>query len=120
MVMLPALVGIIPVLASAGIRTRVRSYFVLLLLAQSCVTGAIVAHDLFVLVLFWSAATVPRALLILGWGGPRREAAAWRPAGYWGPGTVALVLAVGGICVATDATRFDMDVGLRAARGSRA
>src|SRR5216683_999910 len=81
MVMLSALVGIISVLASSGIRTRVRSYFVLLLLTQSCVTGAIVAHDLFVLVLFWSAATVPLALLILGWGGPRREAAAWRLAG---------------------------------------
>src|SRR5260370_35063268 len=105
MVMLPALVGIIPVLASAGIRTRVRSYFVLLLLAQSCVTGAIVAHDLFVLVLFWSAATVPLALLILGWGGPRREAAAWRLAGYWGAGTVPLVLAVAALYSATGPSR---------------
>src|SRR5260370_6652350 len=110
MVMLPALVGIIPVLASAGIRTRVRSYFVLLLLAQSCVTGAIVAHDLFVLVLFWSAATVPLALLILGWGGPRREAAAWRLAGYWGAGTVALVLAAARILVAARAARVGMGI----------
>src|SRR5438046_2821803 len=99
MLMLSALVGIISVLASTGIRTRVRSYFALLLLAQSCVTGAIAAHDLFVLVLFWSAATVPLALLILGWGGPRRDAAAWRLVGYWGAGTVALVLAVAGITV---------------------
>src|SRR5439155_13445564 len=90
MLMLPALVGIISVLASTGIRTRVRSYFALLLLAQSCVTGAIAAHDLFVLVLFWSAATVPLALLILGWGGPRRDAAAWRLVGDGGAGTVAL------------------------------
>src|SRR6266446_4415288 len=120
MVMLSALVGIISVLAVTGIHTRVRSYFVLLLLAQSCVTGAIVAHDLFVLVLFWSAATVPLALLILGWGGPRREAAAWRLAGYWGAGTVALVWAVAGIYVATGATSFDMDVVLKAPLGARA
>jgi len=120
MVMLSALVGIISVLASSGIRTRVRSYFVLLLLTQSCVTGAIVAHDLFVLVLFWSAATVPLALLILGWGGPRRETAAWRLAGYWGAGTVALVLAVAAIYVATGATSFDMDVALKAPLGARA
>jgi NADH:ubiquinone oxidoreductase subunit 4 (subunit M) len=98
----------------------VRSYFVLLLLTQSCVTGAIVAHDLFVLVLFWSAATVPLALLILGWGGPRREVAAWRLTGYWGAGTVALVLAVAGIYVATGATSFDMDVVLKAPLGARA
>ena len=94
--MLSGLIGIISVLASIGIRERVRSYFALLLLTQACVTGAIVAHDLFVLVLFWSAATVPLALLILGWGGPRRESAAWRLVGYWGVGTVALVLAVHG------------------------
>jgi NADH:ubiquinone oxidoreductase subunit 4 (subunit M) len=30
--------------------------------------------------------------LILGWGGPRREAAAWRIAGYWG--LAALLVAV--------------------------
>ncbi|TMG28168.1 MAG: hypothetical protein E6H97_05490 [Chloroflexi bacterium] len=120
MLMLSALVGIISVLASTGIRTRVRSYFALLLLAQSCVTGAIAAHDLFVLVLFWSAATVPLALLILGWGGPRRDAAAWRLVGYWGAGTVALVLAVAGIYVATGGTSFDMEVVLKAPLGARA
>jgi NADH-quinone oxidoreductase subunit M len=120
MLMLSALVGIISVLASAGIRTRVRSYFALLLLTQSCVTGAIAAHDLFVLVLFWSAAIVPVALLILGWGGPRREAAAWRLVGYWGAGSVALVLAVAGIYVATGGTSFDMDVVLKTPFGARA
>src|SRR5207249_5499828 len=119
MLMLSALVGIISVLASTGIRTRVRSYFALLL-AQSCVTGAIAAHDLFVLVLFWSAATVPLALLILGWGGPRRDAAAWRLVGYWGAGTVALLLAVAGIYVATGGTSFDMEVVLKAPLGARA
>jgi len=120
MLMLSALIGIISVLASTGIRTRVRSYFALLLLTQACVTGAIAAHDLFVLVLFWSAATVPLALLILGWGGPRRETAAWRLVGYWGAGTVALVLAVGGIYVATGAKSFDMDVVLKTPVGARA
>src|SRR2546423_5273515 len=120
MVMLSALVGIISVLASTGIRTRVRSYFALLLLTQSCVTGAIAAHDLFVLVLFWSAATVPLALLILGWGGPRRDAAAWRLVGYWGAGTVALVLAVAGGYIATRAPSFHMDGVLKAPLGAPA
>ncbi|HET7465540.1 MAG TPA: NADH-quinone oxidoreductase subunit M [Candidatus Dormibacteraeota bacterium] len=120
MLMLSALIGIIAVLASLGIRTRVRAYFALLLLTQACVTGAIAAHDLFVLVLFWSAATVPLALLILGWGGPRREAAAWRLVGYWGAGTLALVLAVVGLYVASGGTSFDMDVVLKNPIGPRA
>src|SRR4029077_1204816 len=85
-----------------------------------CVTGAIAAHDLFVLVLFWSAATVPIALLVLGWGGPRRESAAWRLVAYWGAGSVVLVLAVMGIYVASGASSFDMDVALKSAQGARA
>jgi proton-translocating NADH-quinone oxidoreductase chain M len=120
LVVLSGLIGIISVLASTGIRERVRSYFALLLLAQACVTGAIAAHDLFVLVLFWSAATVPICLLVLGWGGPRREAAAWRLAAYWGAGSLVLVLAVMGIYVASGATSFDMDVALKSALGPRA
>jgi proton-translocating NADH-quinone oxidoreductase chain M len=120
MLVLSGLIGIISVLASIGIRERVRSYFALLLLAQACVTGAIAAHDLFVLVLFWSAATVPIALLVLGWGGPRRESAAWRLAAYWGAGSVVLVLAVMGIYVASGASSFDMDVALKSALGARA
>jgi proton-translocating NADH-quinone oxidoreductase chain M len=120
MLMLSALVGIIAVLASVGVRTRVRAYFALLLIAQACVTGAIAAHDLFVLVLFWSAATVPLALLILGWGGPRRESAAWRLVGYWGAGSLVLVLAVVGIYVAAGGTSFDMDVVLKAPLSARA
>ena len=120
LVVLSGLIGIISVLASIGIRERVRSYFALLLLAQACVTGAIAAHDLFVLVLFWSAATVPIALLVLGWGGPRREAAAWRLAAYWGVGSLVLVLAVMGIYVAGGSSSFDMDVALKSAVGPRA
>lgn len=119
MLMLSALVGIISVLASLGIRTRVRAYFALVLLAQASVTGAIAAHDLFVLVLFWTASIVPLALLILGWGGPRREAGAWRLVGYWGAGSLALILAVTGIYAAAGATSFDMDVVLKSPLGAR-
>ena len=120
MLILSGLVGIISVLASLGIRERVRSYFALLLFSQACVTGAIAAHDLFVLVLFWSAAIIPLALLVLGWGGLRRESAALRLAGYWGAGSLALVLAVMAIYAGTGGTSFDMDVVLKAPLAPRA
>jgi NADH-quinone oxidoreductase subunit M len=114
MLILSNLVGIASVLASFGVRERVRSYFCLLLLSEACVNGAIVAHDMFVLLLFWGAAAVPVALLILGWGGPRRESAAWRLVGYWGLGTVALLVAILALYTATGGGSFDMDVLLRA------
>src|SRR5260370_8726527 len=85
--------GIVSVLASLGGHERVRSYFCRLLLAQASVNGAIVARDMFVLILFWGAAAIPLALLVLGWGGQRRHHAAWRLLGYWGLGTGALLLA---------------------------
>jgi NADH-quinone oxidoreductase subunit M len=114
MMMLSGLVGITSVLASWGIRERVRSYFSLLLLTQAAVNGAIAAHDMFVLLMFWGAATIPVALLILGWGGPRREAAAWRLVGYWGIGTAALLVAIMTAYAASGASSFDMDVLLKA------
>ena len=110
MLMLSGLIGIASVLASLGIRERVRSYFALLLLAQSSINGAIVARDMFVLILFWGASIVPIALLLLGWGGPRRVGAAWGLVGYWGFGTGVLILGVLTLYAATGAHSFDMDV----------
>jgi proton-translocating NADH-quinone oxidoreductase chain M len=114
MLLLSGLVGLASVLASFGIRERVRSYFCLLLLSEACVNGAVVAHDMFVLLLFWGAAAIPLALLILGWGGPRRESAAWRLVAYWGLGTLALLVATMALYAASGGKSFDMDVLLRA------
>lgn len=114
LLMLSGLIGIVSVLASLGIRERVRSYFALLLLTQAAVNGAIAARDMFVLILFWSAATIPIALLILGWGGRRRATATWRLLGYWGFGTAALILGTMALYVAMGGTSFDMDVLLKA------
>ncbi len=114
MLMLSGLIGIASVLGSLGVRERVRSYFCLLLLAQASVNGAIVARDMFVLLVFWGASVVPLALLIIGWGGPRRVAAAWRLVGYWGLGTAALAIGVLALYAASGGQSFDMDVLLKA------
>ncbi len=119
MLILSGLIGIVSVLASLGVRERVRSYFVLLLLTQATVNGAIVARDMFVLILFWAAAVIPIAILILGWGGPRRNVAAWRLVGYWGVGTAALVIGTLVLYSATGTGSFDSDVLLKAAVSPR-
>ncbi|HEY2599453.1 MAG TPA: NADH-quinone oxidoreductase subunit M [Candidatus Dormibacteraeota bacterium] len=113
MLILSGLIGLASVLASWGIRERVRSYFCLLLISEACINGAVVAHDMFVLLLFWAAATIPIALLVLGWGGPRREAAAWRLVAYWSLGTIALLVAALTLYAASGANSFDMDVVLK-------
>jgi proton-translocating NADH-quinone oxidoreductase chain M len=120
MLVLSGLIGIASVLASLGIRERVRSYFCLLLLVQACVNGAVVARDMFVLILFWGASMIPLALLVLGWGGSRREGAAWRLVGYWGLGLAALMVATMALYAATGGSSFDMDVLLKTAISPRA
>jgi len=119
MLILSAMVGIASVLASLGIRERVRSYFCLLLLTQASVNGAIASRDMFVLILFWGAAVVPLMLLIQGWGGARRQPASWRLVGYWGLGTAALIAGTMTLYASTGGTSFDMDVLLKAALSSR-
>ena len=109
MLMLSGLSGVAAVLASLNVRERVRPYFTLLLLAQASVNGAIVARDMFLFLLFWSASIVPIALLVVGWGGPRRVAAAWRLVGYWGFGAAALAIGIFGLYAAFGAQSFDMD-----------
>lgn len=113
LMMLSGLIGIAAVLGSLGTRERVRSYFCLLLLTQASVNGAIAAHDLFVFLLFWAAAIVPVALLVAGWGGPRRALAAGRLIGYWGLGTAALAVGVFALYTVTGAQTFDMETLLK-------
>ena len=120
MLILSGLIGIVSVLASIGIRERVRSYFCLLLLAQSTVNGAIVSRDMFVLILFWAASAIPLAMLVIGWGGPRRYPAAWRLLGYWGLGTGALVIGTMTLYAAAGGKSFDMDVLLKSTISPRA
>ena len=94
LLLMSQLVGVIAVVASSGVRERVREYYVLLLLVQCAVNGFIAAQDAFILVLFWGASVVPVALLVGGWGGPRRAAASWRLVGYWSLGTFFLLAGV--------------------------
>ena len=119
MLLLSALVGICAVIASWEVRERPRTYFVLLLLMESAVNGAIASRDFFVFFLFWSAVAVPLALLVLGWGEQTRAGAAWRLLGYWGLGSAALL--AGGLLLyqAAGASDFELDTLTKATPGGR-
>jgi len=115
------IVTLAAILASSGIRTRVREYYVLLLLAEAAVNGLVCARDLFVLTLFWAAATVPLVLLVTGWGVQpvRRRAAGLRLLGYWGAGSLVLLLAVLLLAATAGGNTFDLDYLGKAGLASR-
>jgi len=104
-----AIVGVVAVLASTGIRERAREYFALLLLVEGTVNGVLCSRDAFVLVVFWGAGVLPIALLLAGWGGPLRRFAAGRFLAYGAVGTAALAGVALILYGTTGGISFDFD-----------
>jgi NADH-quinone oxidoreductase subunit M len=77
LVLLTTVLTPIVVLASWGdIERRVKEYFILLLVLETGMLGALVALDLFLFYVFWEVMLIPMYFLIGVWGGPRRIYAA--------------------------------------------
>jgi proton-translocating NADH-quinone oxidoreductase chain M len=108
LLVLSGLIGVAGCLAAYNLRDRQREFFVLLLLTQWAVNGAIAAQDVMLLVFFFAVATVPLALLAGGWSVERRWRAAGRFAAYWLLGSAALLLAVLLLVVATGGGSFQL------------
>ena len=78
LVLLTGLLGMAAVMASWGVRTRVREYFVWLLVLQTAVMGVFTALDFILFFLLWELELVPMYFLISIWGSGRREYSAMK------------------------------------------
>ncbi|RKX18715.1 MAG: NADH-quinone oxidoreductase subunit M [Candidatus Zixiibacteriota bacterium] len=76
MLLLTGLLSTISLIASFGIKERVKEYFAFFLLLEAGMMGVFVALDFFLFYVFWEIMLVPMYFLIGVWGGPRREYAA--------------------------------------------
>ncbi len=74
MVLLTGILSLAAILASFGIKERVKEYFVLLLLVESGVAGSFVSLDLFFFILFYELASLPIYFLIGIWGSEGQHA----------------------------------------------
>jgi NADH-quinone oxidoreductase subunit M len=73
LVLLTTILTPIVVLAGFGdVRKHVKEYYVLFLILETGMLGALVALDLFLFYVFWEVMLVPMYLLIGIWGGTRR------------------------------------------------
>ncbi|MBI4822830.1 MAG: NADH-quinone oxidoreductase subunit M [Nitrospirae bacterium] len=76
-VMLSALLGILCVLVSwKAITSKVKEFYIAILLIEAAMTGVFSALDFFLFYIFWEAMLIPMYLLIGVWGGPKRVYAA--------------------------------------------
>jgi len=94
LVLLATLVALAALLSALTIRDRVKEFMVLLLLAETGLTGVFAALDYLLLSAFWAMALAALTLLIAGWGGRRRVAAASRFFGFTMGAWALLALAV--------------------------
>jgi NADH-quinone oxidoreductase subunit M len=92
MLLLSAVVVLIAMAASSQIGERVRLYFALVLLLETCLFGAFTALNFIHWFTFWELSLVPAFFLIKLWGGPKRTAAATQFLVYTMVGSVAMLL----------------------------
>jgi NADH-quinone oxidoreductase subunit M len=79
LVLLTTFLTPIVVLAAWGdVHRRVREFYLLLLVLETGMLGALLALDLFLFYVFWEVMLVPMFFLIGVWGGPRRVYAAMK------------------------------------------
>jgi len=88
---------LLPIVVLAGwgdVHKHKKEYYVLLLLMQTGMLGALVAIDLFLFYVFWEVMLIPMYLLIGVWGGKRRVYAAVKLLLYTMAGSLLMLVAI--------------------------
>jgi NADH-quinone oxidoreductase subunit M len=94
MLFLTGLLSFVSIIASFGIKDRVKEYFAWFLLLETGMMGVFCALDFFLFYIFWEVMLVPMYFLIGVWGGPRREYAAIKFFLYTLFGSVFMLVAI--------------------------
>ncbi|MBF0306250.1 MAG: NADH-quinone oxidoreductase subunit M [Alphaproteobacteria bacterium] len=116
MVLLATLLNFVALLASYGIKEKVKSYYVSMLLLESAMLGVFVAQDWSLFYVFWELTLIPLFFLINRWGGERRDHAALNFVLYTMGGSVFMLIS---LLLAFDAAgvhsfaMIEMSAGLR-------
>jgi NADH-quinone oxidoreductase subunit M len=95
LIMLTTLLGAVSILSSwSAIQSRVKEYYILLLLLQVGMLGVFMSLDFFLFYVFWEVMLVPMYFLIGVWGSDRRLYAAIKFFLYTLAGSVLMLLAI--------------------------
>lgn len=103
LLVLSGLIGVVAVLASAGIASRVRAYHSLLLLLMAGTNGVFATLDWVSFYIAWEVMLIPMFLLIAIWGGEQRRYAALKFLLYTMAGSVLMLVLMLGMHFRTPA-----------------
>src|SRR5439155_7050310 len=95
LVILTTFLAVVSVLASwTSIQSRVKEFFVMLLMLQVGIIGVFLSLDLFLFFLFWEVMLIPMAFLIGIWGHERRIYAAVKFVLYTMAGSILMLVGI--------------------------
>lgn len=110
MVLLSAIVLLIGVISSWGVKENGKGYFVLYLILSASVVGCFVALDFFLFYLFFEFMLLPMYFLIGMWGGKRREYASIKFFLYTLVGSIFILIVMIGLSMSVIGPHPEMDV----------
>jgi NADH-quinone oxidoreductase subunit M len=105
MVLLTTILSVVSIFYSWDpIRTRVKEYYISLLVLMTGMLGVFVALDLFLFYVFWEISLIPMYVIIGVWGGPRRIYATVKFVLYTLVGSLLMLVAILALAIAHAAT----------------
>ena len=99
------------------IQTRVKEYYIALLLLMVGMLGVFVSLDLFLFYVFWEVSLIPMYLVIGIWGGPRRIYATVKFVIYTMVGSLLMLVAILAVAIAHASAGNDFTFSYTALRG---
>ncbi len=108
LVLLTGLLGLCAVLASWSIKTRVKEYFMWLLVLQTAVMGVFVSLDFLLFFLFWELELIPMYFLISIWGSGRKEYSAMKFLVFTFLGSAFMLVSILALFLADGGSQLDM------------
>lgn len=78
LILLTALIGAVVPFICQDLQVRHAQFAALILFAQAATMGIFLSLDLILFYVFWEVVLIPLYLLVVGWGGPGRKAAAMK------------------------------------------
>jgi len=94
MVLLATLLCLVALLASRGIKERVKGYYLLMLVLETAMLGVFLAQDWSLFYVFWELTLIPLFFLIDRWGGRNRHGAALNFVLYTMGGSVFMLISL--------------------------
>jgi NADH-quinone oxidoreductase subunit M len=106
MVLLTSILGMCAVFSSWNIKTRVKEYFIWLMVLQTAVAGVFLSQDFVLFFMFWELELIPMYLLISIWGSGRKEYSAMKFITFTLLGSAFMLIAI--LIVYLSSGTFDM------------